>query len=88
MIEMANEVAPSGITFDSSEQGQHFNFADHDVTNYNGIDERTLYYDCVTLQAGRTVRCGHVGFTKATTRVLEFWIVVGDRGPLRDVGQH
>jgi len=42
----------------------------------------------VTLQAGRTVRRGHVGFTKATARVLGFWIVVGDRGPLRDVGRH
>jgi len=42
----------------------------------------------VTLQAGRVVRRGHVGFTKAMTRVLGFWIVVGDRGPLRDVGRH
>jgi hypothetical protein len=42
----------------------------------------------VTLQAGRAVRRGHVGFTKATTRVLRFWIVVGDRGPLHDKGRH
>ena len=28
------------------------------------------------------------GFAKARTRVLDFWIVVGDRGPLRDKGQH
>jgi hypothetical protein len=34
------------------------------------------------------VQRGHMGFTKATTRVLRFWIVVGDRGPLRDIGQH
>ena len=27
-----------------------------------------------------------MGFTKAMTRVLEFWIGVGDRGPLRDRG--
>jgi len=45
MIETADKVAPGGITFDSSEQGQHFNFKNHDVTNFNGIDERTLYYD-------------------------------------------
>jgi hypothetical protein len=45
MIETADEVTPGGITFDSSKQGQHFNFEDHDVTNYNGIDECTLYYD-------------------------------------------
>jgi hypothetical protein len=42
----------------------------------------------ITLQAWRTVRRGPVGFTKATTRVLGFWIVVGDRGPLRDIGRH
>ncbi len=35
----------SGITFNSSEKGQYFNFANHDVTSYNGIDEHTLYYD-------------------------------------------
>ena len=40
----------------------------------------------VTLQAGQAVRRGHVGFAKAMTRVLGFWIVVGDRGPLRDRG--
>jgi hypothetical protein len=45
MIEEVGDVAPGGIVFDASEQGQYFNFADHDVTNYNGIDERTLYYD-------------------------------------------
>jgi hypothetical protein len=44
-IEMTGDVAPGGIVFDSSEEGQHFNFADYDVTNFNGIDERTLYYD-------------------------------------------
>ncbi len=42
---MTGDVAPSGIVFNSSEHGQHFNFADYDVTNYNGIDECTLYYD-------------------------------------------
>jgi len=42
---MTGDAAPSGIIFDSSEQGQNFNFENYDVTNYNGIDERTLYYD-------------------------------------------
>ena len=42
----------------------------------------------VTLQVGRVVRRGRVGFAKATTRVQEFWIVVGDRGLLRDKGRH
>ena len=45
IIEMPGDVAPSRITFDSSEHGQHFNFTDYDVTNYNGIDKRTLYHD-------------------------------------------
>ena len=46
----------------------------------------TAAYLTVTLQVGRMVQRRLVGFTKATTRVLGFWIVVGDRGPLRDVG--
>jgi hypothetical protein len=50
-----------------------------------GLDMR-LSIRNVTLQAGRAVRHGHVGFTKATTKVLEFWIVVGNRGPLHDNG--
>ncbi len=45
MIEETDDVTPGGIAFDSSEHGQHFNFADYDVTNYNGIDKHTLYYD-------------------------------------------
>ncbi len=45
VIEMTGNAAPGGIIFDSSEQGQNFNFENYDVTNYNGIDERTLYYD-------------------------------------------
>ncbi len=44
-IEMTGNVAPGGIIFNSSKHGQHFNFADYDVTNYNRIDECTLYYD-------------------------------------------
>ena len=43
-IEEPGVVAPGGIVFDSSEHGQHFNFDSHDATNFNGIDERTLYY--------------------------------------------
>ena len=45
MIKMPGNVAPGRITFNSSEHGQHFNFTDYNVTNYNGIDEHTLYYD-------------------------------------------
>jgi hypothetical protein len=45
MIEVADEIAPGSITFNSSEQGQHFNFNTYDATNFNGIDERALYYD-------------------------------------------
>jgi hypothetical protein len=44
-LNMTSDVTPSGITFDSSKQGQHFNFTDYDATNLNGIDEHTLYYD-------------------------------------------
>jgi hypothetical protein len=44
-LETTSDAAPGGITFDSLEQGQHFNFSDYDVTNYSGIDEHTLYYD-------------------------------------------
>jgi hypothetical protein len=44
-LDTTSDIARGGITFDSSEQGQHFNFSDYDVTNYSGIDERTLYYD-------------------------------------------
>jgi len=44
-LETTSNVAPSRITFNSSKQGQHFYFADYDVTNYNEIDERTLYYN-------------------------------------------
>jgi len=45
VIEMTGDAAPGGIIFDSSEQGQNFNFKNYDVTNYNGIDECTLYYN-------------------------------------------
>jgi len=45
MIEVADKIAPGGIIFDSSEQGQHFNFNTYDATNFNEIDERALYYD-------------------------------------------
>jgi hypothetical protein len=44
-LKTTSDVTCGRITFDSSEQGQHFNFADYDVTNYSGIDEHTLYYD-------------------------------------------
>jgi hypothetical protein len=49
------------------------------------IDE-TFNTTSVTLQVGQMVRCGHEEFTKATIRVLGFWIVVRDRGPLCDDG--
>jgi hypothetical protein len=62
---------------------QTFNIVDPKVFRVMGVRGND-----VTLQAWRTVRCGRVGFTKATARVLGFWIVVGDRGPLRDVGRH
>jgi hypothetical protein len=44
-LETTSDVARGRITFDSSEQGQHFNFSDYNVTNYSGIDECTLYYN-------------------------------------------
>ena len=44
-LKTTSDVAHGRITFDSLEQGQHFNFSDYDVTNYSGIDEHTLYYD-------------------------------------------
>jgi hypothetical protein len=44
-IEEVVDIAPGGIQFDSSQHGQYFNFHNYDVTNLNGIDERTLYYD-------------------------------------------
>jgi hypothetical protein len=44
MIEEPGIVASGGIVFDSLKHGQHFNFNSHDATNFNGIDERTLYY--------------------------------------------
>jgi len=37
-------VTPSRTVFDSSECRQYFNFNSHDVTNFNGIDKRVLYY--------------------------------------------
>ncbi len=43
-IKEIGDVTPGGITFDASECGQYFNFENHNVTNFNGIDERTLYY--------------------------------------------
>src|SRR6266851_6822774 len=43
-IEEVGDVAPGRVTFDSLECGQYFNFDNHDVTNFNGIDERVLYY--------------------------------------------
>ncbi len=43
-IEEVGNVALGRITFDSLECGQYFNFDNHDVTNFNGIDERVLYY--------------------------------------------
>ncbi len=45
VIEMTGDAAPSRIMFNSSEQGQNFNFENYDVTNYDGIDEHTLYYN-------------------------------------------
>ena len=44
MIEEPGIVASGGIVFDSLKHGQHFNFNSHNATNFNGIDERTLYY--------------------------------------------
>jgi len=43
-IEEIGDVTLGGITFNALECGQYFNFENHDVTNFNGIDERTLYY--------------------------------------------
>jgi hypothetical protein len=39
------ETSSGGITFDSSESGQYFNFDNKDVANYSMNDESTLYYD-------------------------------------------
>src|SRR6266851_9852538 len=38
-IKDVGDVTPGGITFDSLECGQYFNFKNHDVTNFNRIDE-------------------------------------------------
>jgi len=45
VIEMTGDVTPGRIIFDLSKQRQNFNFKDYNVTNYNGIDKRTLYYN-------------------------------------------
>jgi hypothetical protein len=39
------ETSSGGITFDSSESGQYFNFDNKDVANYSMNDKSTLYYD-------------------------------------------
>jgi transposase InsO family protein len=44
-IEEVEEVTSGGITFDSSERGQYFNFENSDVANSSINDEATLYYD-------------------------------------------
>jgi hypothetical protein len=44
-IEEFRETSSRGITFDSSESGQYFNFNNKDVTNYSMNDKSTLYYD-------------------------------------------
>ncbi len=43
-IEEIGDVTLGGITFDALERDQYFNFENHNVTNFNRIDERTLYY--------------------------------------------
>jgi hypothetical protein len=44
-IEEVEEVTLGGITFDTLECGQFFNFDNENVTNSSINDERTLYYD-------------------------------------------
>jgi hypothetical protein len=45
MIKEPGNVAPGRIVFDALECRQYFNFDSHDVTNFNGIDECTIWYD-------------------------------------------
>ncbi len=42
-IEKVGNATLGKITFDSFKHGQYFNFSDYNVTNYSGIDKRTLY---------------------------------------------
>ena len=44
-IEEVKEVTQGGITFDTSECGQYFNFDKEDVANYSINDECTIWYD-------------------------------------------
>lgn len=44
-IEEVKEVTQGGITFDTSECGQYFNFDKEDVANYSINDERIIWYD-------------------------------------------
>jgi hypothetical protein len=44
-IEEPGDVAPGRIVFDASEHRQYFNFNSHNVTNFNGIDKCTIWYD-------------------------------------------
>jgi hypothetical protein len=44
-IEEVGKTTSRGITFNSSESGQYFNFNNKDVANYSMNDESTLYYD-------------------------------------------
>ena len=43
-IEEVEEVSSGGITFNTLEHSQYFNFDNQDVTNYSTNDEHTLYY--------------------------------------------
>ncbi len=43
-IKEIGNVTLGRIIFDALECGQYFNFKNYDVTNFNGIDKRTLYY--------------------------------------------
>lgn len=45
MDEVIGESSTGRITFDTSENGQYFNFNNKNVTNYDSNDEPTLYYD-------------------------------------------
>jgi hypothetical protein len=44
-INEVGEVTSGGITFDTLENGQFFNFSNNNVANYSVNDKSTLYYD-------------------------------------------
>jgi hypothetical protein len=44
-IKEVEEALACGITFDTSECGQFFNFNNENVTDYSINDKSTLYYD-------------------------------------------